>query len=410
MNRVWVFRGGCCLLGLLALAWLAGCASPPPRQSIPADDIRARADRAFDDVSAEESGTDNRRPAAGNANAPPTAAPTPPAPVPESEPVVSGQRPEWIDGESRRYPSVRYLTGVGYGADRPGAEDRARSEIAKVFYSEVTSSNRTLQQIMESAADGQTRSSERIDFEEVINVSTHKVLSGVRVVQVYRDSDGQPPFYALAVLDRYQAKEILTAKIGELDADIRQLYTESLQTGDKLTRVKQLQACVDKHALRQAYDAELRVVDPAGRGMAPSVNFTDIQARLNETLLKDFFIAVSVSGPRADEIRQALTEALNEQGFAVSEQIADASVLARGTVDIQPIDQPDPKWKFVRWKAYFDLVDRNGGAVFGSVQKTGREGHLSTAQAEERAVRKMRGLLAADIAADLKKHILSLSR
>ncbi|NNK86594.1 MAG: hypothetical protein HKO91_13695, partial [Desulfobacterales bacterium] len=45
--------------------------------------------------------------------------------------------------------------------------------------------------------------------------------------------------------------------------------------------------------------------------------------------------------------------------------------------------------------------------VFGSIKKTGKEGHLNLTQAEERAVRKIRKILATDIADDITKYIYS---
>jgi hypothetical protein len=126
-------------------------------------------------------------------------------------------------------------------------------------------------------------------------------------------------------------------------------------------------------------------------------------------LLKDFLIALSVQGSRAEEVRRALVEALNSKGFSVSEQIGRAGVVARGRVEIKPIPQGQAEWKFVRWSAYFDLVDQNGGAIFGSVQKSGKSGHLTTAQAEDRAVRSIRQSLATEIAEDLSNYILRQS-
>ena len=151
-------------------------------------------------------------------------------------------------------------------------------------------------------------------------------------------------------------------------------------------------------------------MDRSGQGIPPTVNIAELKTQLTGVLLKDFLIALSVQGSRAEEVRRSLVEALNSKGFAVSDQIGSASVLARGRIEIKPIPQSHAEWKFVRWNAYFDLVDRNGGAVFGSVQKSGKSGHLTTAQAEDRAVRSIRQSLATEISADLSDYILSLSR
>lgn len=384
---------------------LAGCVSQP-QKNIPEEDIRSRADRAISDLSAEKTGSPEQyQPQNGSLDA--TRGGSTGRESADTVPVITGKRPDWVDGRSKQFPPDRFLTAVGYGSERSLAEDKARAEIAKIFYSDIRSSNRTYQEVLENTAGGESSSTENINFEEITNVSTRKVLSGVRISQVYRESGPTLQFYALAVLDRYQTEKILERKIEELDRDIQKLYAESLKQADKLSQVQYLQLCVRNHILRQAYDTELRIINPTGRGISPAVSFTEIKKRLSDVLLRDFFIALSVKGTRAVEIQRALVEALNRKGFSITEETPRASVLARGTIDIQPIEQGASDWKFVRWKAYFDLVDQQGGAVFGSVQKTGKAGHLNLAQAEERAIRKMRKTLAEEISADLTQYILS---
>ena len=383
----------------------SGCAGRPV-QPPSENDIRARSGRAFADLrSAEQGGP-------GEAQSPRTAPLSAPAPpeIDETVPVDSGDRPEWVDGTSDRFPPDGYLTAVGYGNDRPAAEDRARAEIAKIFTSHIDSSNRTYQEIFESRSGGQSRTAQNINFEEITRVSTQKVLTGVRIARVYRDPSTAPDYYALAVLDRIQAAAILQEKIAELDRQIAQLLSESRNHGDKLIQVQLLQRCIEQHALRQAYNAELRIVDRGGQGIPPEINIAEIKTQLTGALLRDLLIALSVQGSRAEEVRWSLVEALNGRGFSVTENIGSASVLARGRVEIIPLPQSDVDWKFVRWNAYFDLIDQNGGAVFGSVQKSGKSGHLTTAQAEDRAVRSIRRHLATEISEDLSNYILRQSR
>ena len=403
-------RSFSCITVLVASALMiwAGCAAKPA-EPIPEQDIRARSGRAFADLNAEEQGRprqpDTVRPA------PRSTTPAPgPAQAEEAVPLDTGGKPPWIDGESRQYPSARYLTGIGYGSDRSTAEDKARAEIAKIFTSHIDSSNRTYQEIFESRSGGTSRSAQNINFEEIIRVSTRKVLSGVRIGRVYRDRSSTPEYYALAVLDRSQSAVILRERIAELDRQIEQRLSESRVQTDKLTQIKLLQSCIEQHALRQAYNAELRIVAGSGRGIPPPINIAEIKTRLTEVLLKDFLIALSVQGSRSDEVRRSLVEALNGKGFSISDQIGNASVLARGKIEIKPIPQSQAEWKFVRWNAYFDLVDQNGGAVFGSVQKSGKSGHLTTAQAEDRAVRSIRQSLASEMAEDLSNFILRQRR
>ncbi|MDX2440395.1 MAG: LPP20 family lipoprotein [Desulfobacterales bacterium] len=300
-----------------------------------------------------------------------------------------------------------YMTGVGYAPDRQTAENKARAEISKIFYSEIDASNRAYEEYLQTTYKGKSKTRESINIEDITKISTQKVLSGVSIAQVYQQSRPEKLFYALAILDREQTKRILRQKIAQLDQDIQKLLADSQIEKDKLIQIKYLNTCIEKHIIRQAYNTELRIVTRSGEGIPPSISFTEIKKQLTDILLRDFLIALSVKGTRSSDIREALVEALNKKGFSVSDDFANASVVVRGNVNIRPFEQGSSEWKFVRWKAYFDLVDQQGGAVFGSIKKTGKEGHLNVSQAEERAVRKIRKILATDIADDITKYIYS---
>ena len=319
--------------------------------------------------------------------------------------VTTGRRPSWVDGDSRQYPQKDYITGVGYATNRQNAEDNARAEISKIFYARIQSRSRVYQQYLQTGNTENAETRLRVNIEEMTKVSTRKVLSGVRIAQIYRESGSEKIYYALAVLERRQAQHNLTYQIQELDREILRLLNEAEDTDDTLIKVKLLKRCLESFLQRQLYDAELRIVDPGGKGISPQASFTDIHSLLSKTLLHGFWIGVLIEGNRASEIRQALVEAFNQKGFAVIADNQKAHVLARGSTQITPIDQGPSQWKFVRWKVNFNLIDQRGGAAFGSVTKTGKEGHLTLSQAEERAVQKIQKTLAPDLAEQLTRFI-----
>ncbi len=386
------------LLVLILPLVMIGCAS---KQEIPAEAIRERADRAFDDLRAEETG----------GKAPPRERKKPSVQSDrkkrEAVRVTKGKKPDWIDGESIQYPSSRYLTGVGYDPDRKSSEDKARAEIAKIFFSKIDSRTRSYQDYLQITSKGKSKTRETFSIEEITKVSTQKVLSGVRISSVYQDTGSEPIFYALAVLDRDQSAKILRDKIQQLDQDIKGLLTRAKGEGDMLAKVKYLKQSIQKHILREAYDAELRIVSPSGGGISSPIHFTEIKSRLESILLRDFLIGVSVKGSRAVEIQEALVQGLNQQGFSIGEDLNRAKVLIRGAVEIKALDRGSPEWKYVQWRAHFDLVDKVGGSVFGSVSKTGREGHRNLPQAENRAVRKIRKALTTEISEEMRQYIFS---
>jgi len=376
---------------------MTGCASKPPEPRIPTEKIRERADRAFEDVKSEE--TKDK------------ALPRPSAQSDTEQrdtvQVTKGKRPAWVNGDSIQYPSSKYLTGVGYGPDRKSSEDKARAEIAMIFFSKIDSRTRSYQDYLQTTSQGKSKIEETLSIEEITKVSSQKVLSGVRISHVYRETGTESMFYALAVLNREQSAKILRDKIGELDRDIKGILANANRAEDMLTKVKYLKRSIQEHILREAYDAELRIVSRSGGGVSSPVSFTELKSKLESVLLRDFLIGVAVSGSRANEIQDALVQGLNQQGFAISEDLSRANVIVRGTVKIGPLDRGTSEWKYVQWRTHFDMVDKRGESVFGSVNKSGREGHLNLSQAENRAVRKIQKALTTEIAEEMKRYIFS---
>jgi len=380
---------------------IAGCAA---NKEIPAETIQGRAEHAFDELKSEETG--------GKAfpkvkRGEKTTLAQPSEETRGKVQVKKGKRPGWVDGDSIQYPSSKYLTGVGYDPDRKLAEDKARAEIAKIFVSKIDSRTRTYQDYLKITSKGRSKTEEIFSIQDITSVSTQKVLSGVRIAQVYQETGTRPIFYALAVLDRDQSAKILGYKIQELDQDIHQLLSRAKGEEDLLAKVKCLKQSVQKFVIREAYDTELRIVSRTGKGISSSIHFAEIKGRLESILLRDFLIGVSVKGSRADEVQDALVQGLNQQGFSISQDLNRVNVLVRGNVEIKPLKRGTSEWKYVQWRAYFDMVDKKCGSVFGSVNKTGRQGHLSLQQAENRAVRNIRKVLITEIAGEMKRYIFS---
>jgi hypothetical protein len=397
-GRIWVH------LIIISYLMIPGCATPTKKE-IPTEEIRGRADRAFGELRREETKEEG---VSADRHSPMT-------PIREDRDknsgavqVTEGKRPDWVDGESIRYPSSHYLTGVGYDSDRKSAEDKARAEIARIFVSKIDSQTKSYQDYLQTSSHGRLTSEETFSVQDITKVSTQKVLSGVRIAQIYQQSSPAKLYYALAALDRDQSTTILEDRIRTLDREIGGLLDMAKGELDLLVRIKYLRQSMAKHAMREAYDTELRIVSQTGTGIPSHIHFTEIKGELDAILLRDFLIGVSVTGTKAGEVQEALVRGLNQEGFSISEDLSAANVVIRGHVDIRPLDRGTAEWRYVRWRTHFDMVDNRGGSVFGSVIKTGREGHLTLQQAENRAIRKIRMDLTTEIAGEMRRYIFSL--
>ena len=322
---------------------------------------------------------------------------------------VVGDRLDWMDGTSKTYPATSYLTGIGSGTDRRQAEDNARSEIAKIFISHVNTSTKIEQEYLKEISKGKSRETNQLNVQDMVQVSTQKALSGVRIAEVYRQSQPTEFFYALAVLDRQQAMTMLKEKMETLDQEIRTLMNQASKEPKDLQKLKILTSVMEKQVLRRTKEAEFMVVNPSGKSMPAPIGFEEIRRSLTDILSKDFQIHVAVSGDHSGEIKKSLSEGLTREGFVLTNNAKQAGVAVKGKVTIKPLDHPDNKWKYVRWQTVFELMDQSNQTVFGTLTNSGREGHLSFEQAATRAMMKIQKELLPKVSKDVRSYIFGQS-
>lgn len=302
--------------------------------------------------------------------------------------------PDWVNGPSQKYPAAIYLTGVGHGDTRQVAEDRAYAAISKIFMTEINSKAQEWEKYVQSEVKGQVEDSRQIRIEQATKVSTQKVLENVTIAETYLD-DPKAVYYALAVMDRQHATSVLRDRITSLDLKVEELLKQSQTSDNKLRTVQTLHAAVRNLLLREVYNTELRIVNPTGKGSEGMVSLAVVSQKLREFLAKNFKIVVRVDGQHHEQIRAAIVEGLSRQGLPVTLTELDpadpqADLVIKGRVAFEPVELPgrgsEPPL-FIRWSAVFELTDPASQQVIGNVAKQGREGHLTTAEAEARALR-----------------------
>ena len=317
--------------------------------------------------------------------------------------VPADSFPDWIHGESSRFSRERYLTGVGSGDTREAAEDGAYAALSRIFAAEISQRSREWEKYLQVDVGGKTILQRDISIDQLTTVSTKKVLENVFIAENYLDEKTQV-HYALAVMDRRQAGSALRERITSLDLEVEELLKRARKTGHKLEKVRLLHRAIRTILLRDAYNTELRVVNPTGRGSEPLTHMGGIRQELQNFLTRNFRIRVEVNGKESDRIREAIVEGLNRHGLAVSlGDVAEVDVVIKGSVSFQPVEMPQAE--FVRWTASFDLNDASTGQVIGSVNRHGREGHLTASEAQARALRAARRELSQEISSRLAAYI-----
>lgn len=325
--------------------------------------------------------------------------------------------PSWIDGASHEYPSDQYLIGVGQAESRTAAAERAYAAVAKIFKAQVNAQSRDWESFLLLENRGKASTERRVTLDQITNVSTDKMLENVRIMDTWFDRrTGQ--HYAMAGMNRAQAATAVLERIAELDGTVETEIKESRQTQDKLARVRHIRRAVKNLVLREAYNADLRVIRPTGHGIDPAYRVAELTAELEKFLTASLVIGVEVAGEQAESVRRAVIEGLVREGLPVTARRVGSEptpggvdsgklteLLVRGTVRLWDVDVPDPEFRYVRWCSEFVIVEIGTQRMVGAVSRGGREGHLTGGEAVAKALRVMQQELTSDLAKTLAGYV-----
>jgi LPP20 lipoprotein len=324
-------------------------------------------------------------------------------------------RPAWVTGTSPEFPSARYLVGVGQADTRVGAEEQAYAAVAKIFKTEIDMQSKDWESYLVVEERSHARTERRLVLDKVTRVSTEKVLENVRVLDAWFDAKNRQ-YYALAGMDKAQAEPALLERIRELDRTIDVQVSEARQTPDKLTRARNLKRAARNLVVREAHNADLRVIRDGGQGNPPGYRIADLMNELEQFLAGNLAVAVLIDGDQAEPVRRALIEGLTREGLSVvmasgsvNEEGHDNRVkpelMVTGTVRLWPLDIRDPQFRYVRWCSDAVIEEAASRRMIGAVSKGGREGHLTEREAMAKAVRVMQQQFSSDLAQSIAAYV-----
>ena len=250
--------------------------------------------------------------------------------------VIEGG-PDWLDGSSKKYPSVAYIIGTGSSLSLDDAKNRARAEIAKVFEVAVTEQSTDNLQYLSDAKG--TQLSERIERDTTSRTS--KILHGVEIVDSWQEPQNGR-FHALAVLHRGRTANSLRQQIQELDQATATHIEQARASNDALGKLANASAALSMQLQRAGLQRSLQVVDNSGRGVTPRWNLAELSSDFRAQLERVKMQATLSEGPEA--FKASLNGALGEAGFLVKEGETPDFILATRLILSEPKFQQNWYW------------------------------------------------------------------
>jgi len=336
--------------------------------------------------------------------------------------------PDWVNGEGGEYPRNEYLTGVGVGETRERAEKEAYAALSRIFHAKIQSKSREWEEFLWSSTQNEFKKNDHVQrkiiIDQLIQVSTKKVLENVFIAEVYED-ERKKRFFVLAVIDRMQSVSILQGKIKDLDhkAQIHLKSVKSLEgfkdsIENSLQIVRDLRGALKALLLREGFNAELQIIHPLGQGLMSPFSLEEIARSLSDFLENHLNIILEVSGPFMKEIQSVFLRSLTREGFHViqNQGVLKGNLLAekgsqkeKACLSVQVEFKLSPLTlqgkPFYRWDVNAVLLDIEKGQIMGTFDRNGREGHLKEKEAERRAVRVAQKKILAEMGSEISRQI-----
>ncbi|MBI4404056.1 MAG: LPP20 family lipoprotein [Deltaproteobacteria bacterium] len=177
--------------------------------------------------------------------------------------VNAVERPIWVNGDtSAKYNPLRYITAVGSGNTREDAIADSKKALAETFIAEVKSVTTSVaQSSLKSSTTAKVEGEDTQDVRKDVQISTNIKLRGMEIKETFYDPQAKT-HYALAVLDKMQAKSSYLMELNKRKSRVTSLY-EQFSRSASLALVKQLEQRLDEF---DSMNNEFAVVN-GGMGM-----------------------------------------------------------------------------------------------------------------------------------------------
>jgi hypothetical protein len=358
--------------GFLVVTALSGCVSSSAVQTgaRPPDDEAAAA------AAAALASLDN-----GGKAALPSSAPAPAA----ASRRADGPEPAWVASPDAVFDRTVYMAAVGYGPDRGMAEKNALANLTALFGQSIQGEQVAATRYSEAVRNGAVDSwTEDTAVTNAIKTSVElESLIGAEIKDYWYD--GNSVHYAAAVMERKKTATLYADMIRSNERIINELTVipaEEKNTLDAYSRYTLAGTIADAN---RVFANVLSVVGNAGTG----INHADMKKgddyRLAAAdMAKNIPIAVKVVNDKSNRIQSAFATALNTAGFRSSG--GNTRYVLNVENVFSPVDLPNQANKFVRYTVDANLTDTTTGNILLPYTITGRAGHLTLPEAENRAV------------------------
>lgn len=266
--------------------------------------------------------------------------------------------PDWVSGQSARYVPELYITGRGQSRSPDDAKDRARADLAKTFEVSIQENQSDVQAFSSAqSGDKPATTQSQLNVTRTIVTTTDQIVRGIQIGDVWRHPVTQEQ-YALAILPRQQAAEMLRQEIARLDDNTRVNIDGAANSFDALVKIAQAHRALDAQIERLAFNRSLQVVNRSGDGVRTVWNVASLQTDFEKLLARTRMRPI-VTNDDTGTFMSTLAGSIATAGFSVSET-TDTDFILEASLALEDLGQKPDGWWWSQGALEIKLIDKNG--------------------------------------------------
>ncbi|MDR2541899.1 MAG: LPP20 family lipoprotein [Treponema sp.] len=295
----------------------------------------------------------------------------------------SGNRnaPDWVANAELVFPRVRYFSAVGIAPERERAEANAITALSAFFGQSIQADSTEIASYQHAVINGVMDS--WIDTIEMrtnvrTNVSMDNLL-GVEIREVWFDS--RNTYYAVAVMDKARAIRIYNDLIQANNNILNNLINMTADERNSMDGVIRYRFAAVVADMSASYRDVVMLLD----GRPVDIVATGESCRLAaQDIVRSIPIGINVTNDRNARFHNAFARIFANHGFQTT--AAASRYTLNVNVVFTPVDLPGNPNPFSRIEMDVSLADRSRNITLLPHNFNSREGGITRAEAENRAV------------------------
>jgi hypothetical protein len=296
--------------------------------------------------------------------------------------------PRWISDLKAVYPDGEWLAVMEQSETRQNAEAAAVNALARIFHTDILGVTNAYTEYTQTITSAKHKKITSFDESRAFaqNVTATASVSGLIGVVTESAQDNSGTWWANARMNRAECAAVYEKTVRENEKIIAGLRSDAAAHPGTLDAYADLRFAVVVAEVTDDLQSKLAILDTNAARRGVSYGNTDALRAEALNSARSVVIDVRIQGDDSGRLTKAITAFFTKQNFRVG---PNGEYAFPADYTVESVDLPNDRgYLYVRYAFQAALRDRSGKDVF-AWSENGREGHLSEAEARQRALRSL---------------------